>query len=431
MGFVEIALIVLLVLAILLVAAAAYFLFRPKRLDGAKDEIARLAKDTQDGIAGLRQAVTESIYHSIITFNEKVNLKLSDNADKSAGNIADFRVNVNKELAEFQEKIGTKLNAEFKAMADTVEKQMGAINTKVEDRLSQGFRSTNETFLQIAERVKVIDEAQKKIESLSTDMMSLQQILTNNQTRGSFGEFQLNQILSNVFGADNRTLFDTQVTLKEAKGKSEGVRVDAVVFMPGSNGGSAMLPIDSKFPFSEYSKLFDNKTLSREEEEKTIQLFGANVKKHITAIASKYIIPGITTDYALMFVASDGILALIHSHMQNVVEYAREKRITIVSPTTLIPLLASYRAVKIDFERTKYSTQIQKELNLLEKEFARFDEDWNKLSENIQKLSKQSGEVNSHVQKISNKFSQIKNVDIPEERAPEAPRIEERTEQSD
>ncbi len=416
MGFVEIASIVILTIVVFLAVAVILLLMRPKAGPGNKEELDRMTREMADGIAGLRQSVTQSIYESILGFNEKVNLKLADNADKSAGNIAEFRINVNKELVEFQEKISSKLNADFKTMAETIEKQMGSINTKVEDRLKQGFVDTNQTFMQIAERVKVIDEAQKKVEALSTEMISLQQILTNNQSRGSFGEYQLNQLLFSVFG-ENKKLYDVQYTLREAKGKSERVRADAVVFMPGPAG---ILPIDSKFPFAEYAKLFDAKGLSREEEDKTISLFGADVKKHITAIAAKYIIAGVTTDYALMFVASDGILALIHSRLPNVVEYAREKNITIVSPTTLIPLLSSYRTVTIDYERTKYTRQIQKELYQLHKEFQKFDDDWVRLNENIQKLSRQSFDVNEHVVKITSKFGQINNVEIPQEPAAEA-----------
>lgn len=391
-------------------------LFRKKKPDNNLEEINRLNADISSRIGELKEAVSLSIFESIMKFNDQVNAKLMDNNQKSAENITAFRISVNSELAGFQEKISMRLNTSFQGLNDAIEKRMGLINEKVEDRLSKGFIETNQTFLQIAERVKVIDDAQKNIQGLSNEMIGLQKILTNNQSRGSFGEYQLNQLLYSVFG-ENKKLYDIQYTIPEARGKREKVRADAVVFMPAPNG---MIAVDSKFPFSAYAKLFDNKELSKEEEEKTIQLFGADVKKHITEIAAKYIIPGITADYALMFVASDGILALLHSKLTNVVEYARAKNITIVSPTTLIPLLSSYRAVSIDYERSKYTAEINRELLNLNKEFEKFNADWMRLNENIQKLTKQSFDVNSRVEKITTKFGRIKNVDLPEGELPKA-----------
>lgn len=420
----EILSIVILVLLVVLIVLTVFF-HLSKPVQDNRDDFVLLNKEMSKNITELRVSVNQSISDSILAFNDKVNQKLTENNDKATTNITEFRMNVNNELTAFQEKISGRLNGDFSKLSETVEKQMGAINEKVEDRLKKGFVETNQTFVQIAERIQIIDQAQKSIESLSTEMIGLQQILTNNQSRGSFGEYQLNQLLFSVFGENNK-LYQTQYTIKEARGKGEKVRADAVIFMPEPNG---MIAIDSKFPFSEYAKLFDNKELTKEEEDKTIQYFGADVKKHITDIASKYIISGVTADYALMFVASDGILSLLHSKLQNVIEYARTKNVTIVSPTTLIPLLSSYRAVSIDYERSKYTLQIKRELDMLTKEFRQFDGEWTRLNDNIQKLTKQSGEVNTRVEKITTKFSKIASVDIIDDETPKTlpaePQIEE------
>ncbi len=420
----EILSIVIVVLLIaLLVLTIVFHLVKPAQDN--REDFVTLNKEIAKSITDLRLAVNQSIAESILSFNDKVNLKLTDNNDKATKNITDFRMNVNSELTTFQEKISSKLNGDFSKLSETIEKQMGTINEKVEERLKKGFVETNQTFVQIAERIQVIDTAQKNIEALSTEMMGLQQILTNNQSRGSFGEYQLNQLLYSVFG-ENKKLYEIQYTIKEpSRSKGEKVRADAVIFMPEPNG---MIAVDSKFPFSEYSKLFNNKELTKDDEEKTIQLFGADVKKHITEIASKYIIAGITADYALMFVASDGILSLLHSRLPNVIEYARSKNVTIVSPTTLIPLLSSYRAVSIDYERSKYTSQIKKELNMLTKEFKQFDSEWNSMNNTILKLSKQSGDVNVRVEKITSKFSKISDVDILDNDESKTAKI---TEQSD
>jgi DNA recombination protein RmuC len=393
MGITEYLIIIGMALTVATLVIVLLLATRKKDDSENKAEINRLSAEITARIGELKNGVSQSIFDSIMKFNDQVNQKLMDNNQQSAQSVTQFRLDVNNALGSFQEKISGRLNDSFQGLNEAIEKRMSLINEKVEDRLSKGFVETNQTFLQIAERVKVIGDAQKNIQELSNEMITLQQILSNNQSRGSFGEYQLNQLLYSVFG-DNKKLYEIQFTIKEARGKSESVRADAVVFMPEPNG---MIALDSKFPFSEYSKLFDNKELTKEEEEKTIQQFGADVKKHITAIAAKYIIPGITADYALMFVASDGILALLHSRLQNVIEYARSKSVTIVSPTTLIPLLSSYRAVSIDYERSKYTAEIKHQLDALNKEFEKFSADWAKMNENIQRLTKQSLDVNSHV----------------------------------
>jgi DNA recombination protein RmuC len=404
----ELILTVLLILVIVLLIFIVSKVNKPANSDAKLEAINEKLATKIDEV---NQSISKSIFESILKFNDQVNQKLSDSSEKSNSNITDFRLNVNKELQGFKEQLGERLQQDFKGLITYLEVQMNKINTSVELRLTTEFTKTNQTFVQIAERVKVIDEAQKNIEELSNEMMTLQRILSNNQSRGMFGEYQLNQLLYAIYG-ENKLLYDTQKTIKEARGKSESVRADAVVYMPEPNG---MIAIDSKFPFSEYKKLFDNPDLSKEEEEKIIQAFGSDVKKHINDIATKYIIPGVTAEYALMFVPSDGVLSLLHSHLGAVVEHARNKNITIVSPTTLVPLLSSFKAVVIDYERSKYTNQIRKELLALNKEFLKFAENWEKISKTISTLSTQTNTISKDVEKITTKFDRIKNVDLPDE----------------
>jgi DNA recombination protein RmuC len=360
-------------------------------------------------IDDMKSAVSQTLFDSILKFNDQVNQKLSDTNDKSSANITDFRLNVNKELAIFKDEISTKLNTDFKGLTAYLESQMGRINQNVEARLTTEFTKTNDTFMKITERISVIDEAQKKIETLSGEMVSLQKMLANNQSRGMFGEYQLNQLLSFIYG-DNDAFFKSQYTIKEARGKSESVRADAAIFMPEP---IKLIAIDSKFPFSAYRKLFEPE-LTQEEEKAILSEFLQNVKKHITDIASKYIISGVTADFALMFVPSDGVLSLIHAKLPSVVELARTKNVTIVSPTTLIPLLSSFKAISIDHQRSRFAFQIRQELHALEKDFATFEGNWTAFVVTIDRLSKNSGTISKDVEKITKKFNRIKEVDIPE-----------------
>jgi DNA recombination protein RmuC len=313
---------------------------------------------------------------------------------------------------EFQEKTTDRFDKEFKELTESINQKMLVINEKVEQKLSKGFEDANNTFVQIAKRVEVIDEAQKNIQELSKEMVSLQNILSNNQARGSYGEFQLNQLLRVVYG-EYEHIYKTQYTLKEGK---EVVRADAVVFLPEPNG---MIAIDSKFPFSAFSQLFDNKDLTKDEETKLISQFSNEVKKHITDISNKYIIPTITTDYALMFVPSDGILALLHSKLRNVIDYSRERKVTIVSPTTIIPLLSSFKAFMIDYAKNKYTDQINEQLVKLSKDFKLFNQDWSKLTNSIESLKRNSDNINNRVEKITEKFGKIEKIGINQESSEE------------
>lgn len=371
-----------------------------------ESDLVGLEDSIVDKVRTMETTLTKSIYESMLKFNNGVNEQLQKQSELSSDNITEFRLNVNKELVQFQDKINENLNKDFTSLNESVEKKMFEINNKVEERLAKGFRDTNETFTKIAERVKVIDEAQNKIQTLSEEMVSLQSILSNNQARGSFGEYQLNQLLLSVFG-ENKKLFETQYTFKSTK-----ARADAVIFLPEPKG---MIAIDSKFPYSSYSKLFDNKDLTKEEEIKLISDFGREVKKHITDIASKYIIQGETAEYAVMFVPSDGILALLHSKLLPVVEYARSKNVTIVSPTTLVPLLSSFRAIIIDYEYNIHTKEIIDQLKKIKKDFRIFGEEWSKLNRTIDTLRHDGNRINKRVEKISSKFQDIDKVQFIEE----------------
>lgn len=353
----------------------------------------------------LEKSVSSTTNDALLKFNNLVNNQLQKQQSSTSDSITEFRINVNKELISFQEKINKSLEYDFKSLNDNIESKMRGINEKVEDRLSKGFEDTNKTFTDIVKRVEVIHEAQENIKTLSNEMVSLQNILTNNQARGAFGEYQLNQLLFSLFGENNK-LYETQYTLKN---KSETVRADAVIKMPNS-----LICIDSKFPYSSYSKLFDNDSLTKDEETRIISDFSREVKKHITDIANKYIINGVTNDYAIMFVPSDGILAMIHSRLINVVEYSRTKSVVIVSPTTLIPLLSSFQGMVIDFERKKHIDEIITQLKGLGKNFTIFEEEWNKLNKSIDRLRTDGDKVDKRVGKISTRFNEIDKVSFVE-----------------
>src|SRR5699024_2877214 len=183
------------------------------------------------------------------------------------------------EMGRIKSDLSRSLNEDCTKLNEQVEIRLLAVNEKVNERLDQNFEKTNKTFMNVIERLSKIDEAQKKIESLSGDIVSLQSILTDKKSRGIFGEVNLKHILSNVFGEKNDAIYRLQYTL------SNGTVCDSILFAPEPLG---TIVIDSKFPLENYQKMVD-KTLTQEERLAATKQFKLDVKKHIDAISSKYI----------------------------------------------------------------------------------------------------------------------------------------------
>ena len=307
-----------------------------------------------------------------------------------------------KEMGDFKNDLSRTMNENFTKLNEQVEKRLLAVNEKVNERLDQNFEKTNKTFMNVIERLSKIDEAQKKIETLSTDIVSLQSILTDKKTRGIFGEVNLKHILSSVFGERNDSIYRLQYTL------STGVIADCVLFAPEPLGTIA---IDSKFPLEHYQMMVDKK-LSQNVRDNYEKMFKRDMKKHIDAISSKYIIPGETADQAILFLPAEAIFAEVNAYHTDIIEYAYKKRVWITSPTTLISTLTVIEMIIKNMERDKYTSVIHEELNKLGLEFARYRERWDKLARSIQTVNKDVENVSITTDKISKKFDSINKVEV-------------------
>ena len=313
-----------------------------------------------------------------------------------------LEVNLMKEMGDFKSDLSRSMNEDFSKLNEQVEKRLLAVNDKVNERLDQNFEKTNKTFMNVTERLSKIDEAQKKIETLSTDIVGLQSILTDKKTRGIFGEVNLKHILSSVFGEKNDSIFRLQYTL------SSGAIADCVLFAPKPLGTIA---IDSKFPLEHYQMMVD-KTLSQVARDNYEKMFKQDMKRHIDAISSKYIIPGETADQAILFLPAEAIFAEVNAYHPDIIEYAYKKRVWITSPTTLISTLTVIEMIIKNMERDKYTSVIHEELNKLGLEFARYRERWNKLARSIQTVNKDVENVSITTDKISKKFDTINRVEV-------------------
>ncbi len=307
-----------------------------------------------------------------------------------------------KELSNFRTDLSKSMSEDFEHLEDKVEQRLIMINDKMNERLDENFSKTNKTFTNVLERLSKIDEAQKKIDSLSGDIISLQSILTDKKSRGIFGEVNLKHILSSVFGENNERIYRLQYTLPNT------TIADAVIFTPEPLGTVA---IDSKFPLENYRQMVD-KNKSANDRALYEKQFKIDVKKHIDAISSKYIIPGITSNQAIMFLPAEAIFAEINAYHNDLVEYAYKKNVWITSPTTLISSLTTIQVLLKNMERDKYAKVVHEELIKLGVEFQRYKERWDKLSRSIDTVSKDVDALNITSDKITKKFESINDVKL-------------------
>ena len=229
-----------------------------------------------------------------------------------------------------------------------------------------------------------------------------QELLGDKRSRGAFGELQLEGLIKNILPPDS---YSFQYTF------SKGVRADCVLFLPDPTGTVA---VDSKFPMENYQKMFDV-NLTDIDKAKAQKQFKLDVKKHINDIATKYIIIDETSDGAVMFLPAEAVFAEIHAYHPELIQEAMAKKVWLVSPTTLMAVLNTARAVLKDVETKKQVHIIKSELGKLGKEFNRFDTRMKKLADNIRQAHENAQDVHITSQKITQRFTQIEKVELVED----------------
>ncbi|MGZ5034204.1 MAG: DNA recombination protein RmuC [Usitatibacter sp.] len=322
---------------------------------------------------------------------------LSSSADRIASRQSEEGDRLRRAVSEELERNRNQLQVFEKGMAETVDKRLDEIGGKVTERLDLGFKRTNDTFLSVMTRLQTIDDAQKKIETLTGSVVSLQQLLGSKSSRGALGERQLEDIIKNYLP---ESAYELQYTFRTV-----ALRADCVLKLPEPTG---LLAIDSKFQLENYERM-----ISEGPDKVTPGVFKADVRRHIDSISSKYIIPGETSDGAVMFIPAESVFAEIHAHHRDLVEYAQQRRVWMVSPTTLMAVVNTVRSVIRDVETRKQIHIIKDELGKLGKEFGRFDERMKKLADHIRQANDDVRDVAVTSKKISDKFAAIERAELP------------------
>ncbi len=293
------------------------------------------------------------------------------------------------------------LSRGMQTLTQSVDGRLDTLSGQVSQRLDEGFRKTNETFASVMARLATIDEAQKKIDGLTTKVVSLQELLGDKRARGAFGEVQLEALVQNMLPPD---AYAFQHALPN------GTRVDCMLTLPAPTG---LVAVDAKFPLENYHRMLEIGA-GEHDRRSAQQAFRADVKRHVDAIAGKYILPGITSDGAVMFLPAEAVFAEVHAYHPEVVSYAQQKRVWIVSPTTLMAVLNTARAVLKDVETRKQIHVIKDALGKLAKDFHRFDERMAALARHIDQASRDVQDVQTSSRKISAHFQKIESARLDE-----------------
>ncbi len=307
--------------------------------------------------------------------------------------------NLQKQIGDYLNRYSEDLGKRMEGLTKQTDERLQQISGQVEKRLTQGFEKTTATFADILKRLALIDEAQKKITELSTNVVSLQEVLSDKRSRGAFGEVQLNALISNIMPIHS---YQLQYSLPN------NTKADCALFLPDPTG---MIMIDSKFPLESYQRMMDI-SLPESERKAAEKQFKQDISKHIQDIASKYIIPGTTSDGAMMFIPAEAVFAEIQGHYPDLVEKSHTARVWMVSPTTLVAILNTARAVLKDAATREQVHVIQEHLGVLAIDFGRFRKRMEDLERHIRQAHEDVEKVNKSAQKITSRFDKIEKVEL-------------------
>ncbi|WP_133484996.1 DNA recombination protein RmuC [Aliiroseovarius marinus] len=351
----------------------------------------RVAEDLALQMGGLGQAV-----QVLGAGQDQLSGGLRTVSDAQASGQAQVLQAMEARLAHVQQQMNDRLHDNAMKSA----RAMSELQERMKESLQGNAVKTTESLTQLQERLAVIDKAQDNITRLSGDVLSLQDILSNKQTRGAFGEIQLTDIVSKALPKDS---YDLQATL------SNGKRADCLIHLPNPPGP---IVIDSKFPLEAYE------ALRRAETQDALTLAAramkTAVRAHIKAISEKYIIEGETADGALMFLPSEAVYAELHANFSEVVREGFEARVWIVSPTTCMATLNTMRAILKDARMREQAGAIRKELHLLSADVGRLGDRVANLDRHFHQASKDISEIKISAEKAGNRAKRLDNFDFEE-----------------
>lgn len=333
--------------------------------------------------------------------------QLMESQSQLAGRVAQLAEQGANSTLNLQGSVTERLQAQERAITKTLEERLADLNRRMGESMQKQSTQTQTTIGELKERLGAINAAQDRITKLSEQVVSLQDVLSNKQARGGFGEIQLED---QVKSALPPSAYQFQAVL------SNQTRADCLLKLPNPPGP---IVVDSKFPLEGFNAI--RNTPDGDERIRARKAFGRDVMVHVKAIAEKYIIPGETADCALLFLPSEAVYAELHAELPDVVDKAHQARVYITSPTTLMALLNTIRAVLKDTQMREQAGLIQKEVHALNQDVARLDDRVVKLRRHFDQANEDIRQVQISTEKITKRAEKIEAVELAEVDALEAP----------
>ncbi len=327
-------------------------------------------------------------------------LIISMNKKNNRTEIEQVRRQVTQDLLSFQSNVSTMLRQDMNQLNETTSDRLYKMEHNVNEQLHKGFQTNGVVFQEVMQQVNKLSESQSHLQVLKDDITSLHLIFNDKKTRGIYGEIELYTLLESAYGEQ----FKKQYKL------SNGSMVDAVIF---GNEALGMIPIDSKFPLENYNRLQDP-SMNRVQKQQIANDFKNDVKKHIQSISSKYIIANETSEFAYMFIPAEAIFSYINANLIEVVQYSYEKKVYLVSPTTLMAYITAIKALYLEQKKNEKMHEIQEELLKLSVEFERFNKRYQLVQKDYEKVYKEMNDVFISANKIQKRFEKIEAVELEE-----------------
>jgi DNA recombination protein RmuC len=350
-------------------------------------------------LSQLQKELNDTIYLNQNTINEKIAQGQLQTQQLIGDTVQKQMTDVREQMSHSFNQHANALTSQLKLLTEETRSHLHSLTLQVNQQLTQGFEKTSSTFVDVVKRLTIIDEAQKKITELSSHVVNLQDVLVDKRARGAFGEVQLSSLINNMIPSAH---YQMQYTLSNQK------RADCVLFLPEPTG---TVVIDAKFPLETYQRLLNTESTSADRKALQ-QQFRQDIQKHIKDIAEKYIIPNETTDGAMMFIPAESIFAEIHANYPELIALSQRLRVWLVSPSTLMAVLTTAKAVLKDDATRKQVHIIQKHLHALADDFQRFEKRMDKLTKHIDLAHQDVSEVNTSARKITSRFQKIESVEI-------------------
>ncbi|MCU4677650.1 DNA recombination protein RmuC [Catenovulum sp. 2E275] len=364
--------------------------------------------DAQNQLTDLRLSLMNQTHEQFTALENRLHQQQNQLQQSSSQNHLALLDLINRNHAEHRQELGKAVHQQSETvakrlteLANITESRLDKLSNRVNEKLSEGFENTVKTFNDILKRLALIDQAQQKIAELSGNVVSLQNVLTDKRSRGAFGEVQLYNLIENTLAKEQ---FEKQAKL------SNGRIADCLLKLPEPTGN---IVIDSKFPLENYQNMMQS-GIAETERKAYERQFKADVKKHISDIAAKYIIEKETSDSAILFLPAEAVFAEIHAYHPDIVEFAWQSRVWLTSPTTLMAILTTAKAVLKDEATRQQVHIIQQHLIKLAGDFNRFQGRFDQLARHIDQAANDVKQIHTSASKITSRFQSIEQVQFDE-----------------